>query len=785
MDTATRARVLALAGIEVRLSPSMAQWEQREDGFEDGDLNFDETAEAVLDALDEFERSARGDWAERAHDVSKELRIPSGKGGGRWTKNPITSAIAKALEEWGKGDGPDDPFVLEGKPIDREPLRKAAVARGITLKRGASRDDIVAALKADVGGKVRAAKAANPDAGKPVRFTLTGGSVDPAKVREVEVENSIRAAYRDLQRRPGDWVPIADLRELVAEEHNIRTAEFDMALTRMAVQPGQHVIPWDNTKALTPRDRAASVRIGGQETHAVRLEDPSPRPVPKPDSKLRNLDVGVYNEGGKVSLWEVSDSGERRRRVALVGDLAGLEKWANDNGESQLADWARKEQGGAEAPKAPDVPAKATPAAPRKGRAATAAVPYKFTGVTTANAEMFPDRAERVAVFDAFHGYKGIGSSRINKALREGRVDGRVELMDKAFASSHLTSDVVVHRGSSGAEFGPDSLSGDLTGKEWTDLAFVSTSPEPTHTKRRKVMARITAPAGTPAVALRAPNRINTPESEILLDRGLRYRVTADRGVDAEGVRHIDVEVVPHDTPDVPTKATPAAKKAAPAAPSTVDLAHLRTLDREVARDELDLRKVDELKALLREQKLPVSGRKRELVDRLVEHTHGGDSATPPKAPAESAADILASLPADLTPAQKRARLRSKGIPKDQIDALVPLPPRKRAGSAARARELALLGVTRALGHDVTPGHDELHHYWTRGPGLPKWIKSRTQFRTLRALLAKATKGKVSPEALDRFAAAWVHEVTGFWPGSDMHRVLEGGKPRGHRIGPG
>jgi hypothetical protein len=36
-------------------------------------------------------------------------------------------------------------------------------------------------------------------------------------------------------------------------------------------------------------------------------------------------------------------------------------------------------------------------------------------------------------------------------------------------------------------------------------------------------------------------------------------------------------------------------------------------------------------------------------------------------------AAILSSLPADLTPAQKRARLRSRGVPKEQIDALVPL----------------------------------------------------------------------------------------------------------------
>lgn len=101
------------------------------------------------------------------------------------------------------------------------------------------------------------------------------------------------------------------------------------------------------------------------------------------------------------------------------------------------------------------------------------------------------------------------------------------------------------------------------------------------------------------------------------------------------------------------------------------------------------------------------------------------------------------------------------------------------------ARRIQVFFITRALGHDVTPGHDQLHHWWTRGPGLARWIGSPHQFTTLRAELAEATKGSVSPGELDRMASAWVHEVTGFWPGSDMHRVEEGHKPRGHRIGPG
>src|SRR5262249_3755639 len=109
--------------------------------------------------------------------------------------------------------------------------------------------------------------------------------------------------------------------------------------------------------------------------------------------------------------------------------------------------------------------------------------------------------------------------------------------------------------------------------------------------------------------------------------------------------------------------------------------------------------------------------------------------------------------------------------------------PKKRAPrrTARQARALAFAEATRALGHDTTPGHNQLKHYWTRGEGLARWIGSPHQFETLRDLLLE----HVSADKADRFAAEWVHEVTGFWPGSDMHRVLEGGKPRGKKIGPG
>lgn len=90
--------------------------------------------------------------------------------------------------------------------------------------------------------------------------------------------------------------------------------------------------------------------------------------------------------------------------------------------------------------------------------------------------------------------------------------------------------------------------------------------------------------------------------------------------------------------------------------------------------------------------------------------------------------------------------------------------------------------MAEAAGRDVTPGHDELHHFWTKDPeGLAKWVESPHPWTTLVGLLSEhvpAEKAKV-------FASRWFHEVFGFYAGSDMNRVTHGKPPRGHRIGPG
>lgn len=91
--------------------------------------------------------------------------------------------------------------------------------------------------------------------------------------------------------------------------------------------------------------------------------------------------------------------------------------------------------------------------------------------------------------------------------------------------------------------------------------------------------------------------------------------------------------------------------------------------------------------------------------------------------------------------------------------------------------------VAAAAGHDVTPGHDELHHYWTRGEGLARWADSPTPWTTLVALLSKIPE--VGPVKAKTFASRWFIEVFGFAAGSDLNRVTHGKPPRGDVVGPG
>jgi len=92
--------------------------------------------------------------------------------------------------------------------------------------------------------------------------------------------------------------------------------------------------------------------------------------------------------------------------------------------------------------------------------------------------------------------------------------------------------------------------------------------------------------------------------------------------------------------------------------------------------------------------------------------------------------------------------------------------------------------VTAAAGADVTPGHDELHHWWTRGKGKALWAESDEPWTTLVAQLMEHVEGLTLPTA-KKWASKWYIEVFGFSAGSDKARVAHGKPPRGKVVGPG
>ncbi|MGN9765420.1 hypothetical protein ACTMS2_09625 [Micromonospora sp. SD12] len=98
--------------------------------------------------------------------------------------------------------------------------------------------------------------------------TPPGAASAPVAAEPEAVEALIRAAYRELAREPGAWVGLADLREHLGGQDR---ATVDATLRAMVHRDGVRIIPVANTKSLTPRDRAAAVRIGDEENHTLAI----------------------------------------------------------------------------------------------------------------------------------------------------------------------------------------------------------------------------------------------------------------------------------------------------------------------------------------------------------------------------------------------------------------------------------------------------------------------------------------------------------------------------------
>jgi hypothetical protein len=127
--------------------------------------------------------------------------------------------------------------------------------------------------------------------------------------------------------------------------------------------------------------------------------------------------------------------------------------------------------------------------------------------------------------------------------------------IDAALEKSTLAKPVMVARGVLFPEVNMDfmwSETKSMVGAEWKDDAFVSTATDVKNGTRMVDTSKkgegqyglrmyLHVPAGTHAIGFG-----NLNAGELLLDRGMTYRVTGDRGFDSSGViRSIDVEVIP------------------------------------------------------------------------------------------------------------------------------------------------------------------------------------------------------------------------------------------------
>jgi hypothetical protein len=140
-----------------------------------------------------------------------------------------------------------------------------------------------------------------------------------------------------------------------------------------------------------------------------------------------------------------------------------------------------------------------------------------------------------------------------------------VTLIDEAMDGSVLPEPIEAWRGmfNSRVVFG-DRVDGDLTGFTWDDNGygsvttmkqitryFVTGVMDPDQVKTAKpvpdsIVMKVGVVAGVKALETSTQTRgseVNGPQGEITLQRGTRWRVVKDNGIDSEGVRHIEVSV--------------------------------------------------------------------------------------------------------------------------------------------------------------------------------------------------------------------------------------------------
>jgi hypothetical protein len=653
---------------------------------------------------------------------------------------------------------------LEQKARDRQ--SKIDTARGVSdLAAQVLGDDGMQASPAVMRKRITdtAKRLGTPDS---VRDELLD-AVD--EVERVEVENKVHTAYSELSRRPGDWVPLADLRERLA---GLDRREQDRALESLALQPGVQIIPWDNFKALGPRDHAASLHFGGQDNHAIRFEDSLPRPASD------RLHAAVVKAEKAAGLTRIGDPGETgvytpakytpvgggsiKPGTPVVVVRPGYE--ADVDGERVRLSKATVEEADAPKPEA-DVAATRerikqlrrqadtaeTLASMRLGNNPPGSYHFKRGEADLEEAERLRGEADALeasigkgpepAGSETIHGFeldelvdmaglRGKSASQLKKIADENNITIPSRVKTVAARQRFMLKEIMDHESRRGSAM-----------RGVRRLRETSTSLFPP----------ATVSDATPDV----PGTSDLPaDFDTLTNRQKRARLRK-LGFSAE---QID-ELAP----------LASAKKAAPTGPRP---SGLPTDRKPVSGDFEDLaERVFRLRTEDQVYELVQDLNKTELTQ--LARKFPGDAVIVPGVFKTSDRRQGLKLPEGMSLDELRRWFAQRVKPASAV----------RAAGGDEDDDLSEFDddedyeptgedwldladadpdeISAAAGRDITPGRERLHHYWTRGKGLARWVASPHPWTTLVALLSE----HVSVGKAKRFASKWFKEVFGIWPG--------------------
>lgn len=334
-----------------------------------------------------------------------------------------------------------------------------------------------------------------------------------------------------------------------AADGQVRMRIAAPAGTRAAVNPatGEVILDRDTEMVVARVEKSPA---GGHDMYLTVLPKAGTKPQPAGEPQTEpagTADSAKTVRGDLMKLKVAELQAQMRERGLKPGKLR----------KSQLVDALVGDETGHE-PATPTYDDRVTAAV--ADRAALTSVPFSLVRPET-HARLGNRKGLSVESRDALIAYREHDYARINGQLRDAgqgldpvndpEADQWIQQIDTAMTASPLPGDVVTWRGlRTGRGIFGERLEGDLTGMEWREDAYVSSSADRDIAEgfagSRGVLMRVLTPAGVGAVQVSGmgDDAGHENEAEILIEHGVGVRVVADRGIDANRIRHLDVEVL-------------------------------------------------------------------------------------------------------------------------------------------------------------------------------------------------------------------------------------------------